>query len=215
MAELIAGNKEFEELSCTLSRNWWAFVLRGLIALLIAVLAFMMPAEYLLALTLLFGGFSFVDGLFGLISAVRNIRKGERWGWLAFSGLLGIATGGVVVVFPFAATLVLGIFLWSSIAFWSFFSGILEILAAIRLRKEIEGEFWLVLSGLVSVLLGGLVIWLLLTKPAETFLALGWLLGGYAAIFGVILIMLGLKLRTASRGKGSLAGAPNNAPAEA
>lgn len=156
-----------------------------------------MPAESLLALTLVFGAFSFVDGVFGLVSAVRNIRKRERWGWLASSGILGILTGIVVVVSPFIATLVLATFLWTSIAFWSLFSGVFEIIAAIRLRKEIKGELWLVLSGILSVALGTVVFVLLLTRPLETFLALGWLLGIYALIFGVILIVLGLRLRKA------------------
>ena len=180
---------------CTLSRNWWAFVLRGVLALVIAVLAFIMPAESLLALTLVFGAFSFADGLFGMVAAIRNIRKGERWGWLLFSGILGCATGVVVVVSPFVATLVLATFPWVSIAFWSVFSGVMEVVSAIRLRKEIKGEIWLILSGLISVALGVVVTWMLLTRPLETFLALGWLLGFYATFFGTMMILLGLRLR--------------------
>ena len=183
---------------CSLSRNWWAFVLRGVLALIIAVLAFVMPAEALLALTLVFGAFAFADGVFGLVAAIRNIRKGERWGWLMFSGILGIATGVVVVVSPFVATLVLATFLWASIAFWSVFSGVLEIVAAIRLRKEIKGEIWLILSGLLSVTLGVFVTWMLLTRPLESFLALGWLLGFYAAFFGAMMLLLGLRLSRAN-----------------
>jgi uncharacterized membrane protein HdeD (DUF308 family) len=137
--------------------------------------------------------------VFGLVAGIRNIRKGERWGWLMFSGLLGIATGVVVVVSPFVATLVLATFLWASIAFWSVFSGVLEIAAAIRLRKEIKGEVWLILSGLISVVLGIIVTWMLLTRPLESFLALGWLLGFYAALFGAMMILLGLRLRAQIR----------------
>jgi uncharacterized membrane protein HdeD (DUF308 family) len=186
------------DLTCSLSRNWWAFVLRGVVALIIAVLAFMMPAESLLALTLVFGAFAFADGVFGLVAAIQNIRKGDKWGWLMFSGILGIATGVIVVVSPFAATLVLAIFLWTSIAVWSIFSGVLEIMAAIRLRKEIKGEIWLGLSGLISVVLGIIVTWMLLTRPLESFLALGWLLGFYAAFFGAMMLLLGLRLRRAN-----------------
>ena len=192
-----------QDMLCSLSGNWWLFVLRGVLALVIAVLAFLMPAESLLALTLVFGAFAFVDGVVGLVAAVRNIRAGDRWGWLMFSGILGIATGVVVVFSPFAATLVLATFLWASIAFWSVFSGALEIAAAIRLRKEIEGEIWLILSGLVSVVLGVVVTWMLLTRPVESFLALGWLIGFYAAVFGVMMILLGLRLRKADRSDGA------------
>ena len=189
---------KMQDMLCSLSRNWWAFVLRGVLALIIAVLAFVMPAASLLALTLVFGAFAFADGVFGLVAAIRNIRKGERWGWLMFSGILGIATGVVVVVSPFVATLVLATFLWASIAFWSVFSGVLEIVAAIRLRKEIKGEIWLILSGLLSVTLGVFVTWMLLTRPLESFLALGWLLGFYAAFFGAMMLLLGLRLRRAN-----------------
>ncbi|PVA05661.1 HdeD family acid-resistance protein [Thalassorhabdomicrobium marinisediminis] len=187
-----------EEFLCSLSENWWAFVLRGVLALVIAVLAWLMPAEAILALTLVFGAFAFADGVFGLIAAVRHMRREERWGWLAFSGVLGILTGLVVLVAPFVATFVLAVFLWASIAFWSVFSGLFELVTAIRLRKEIEGEIWLGLSGIVSILLGALIVWFLTTSPAETLLALGWLLAIYAAIFGVTMILLGLKLRKAN-----------------
>ena len=193
------ASNSIQDMLFTLSRNWWLFGLRGVLALMIAGLAFLMPAESLLALTLVFGAFSFADGLFGLVAAIRNIRKGERWGWLMFSGLLGIATGVVVVVSPFVATLVLATFLWASIAFWSVFSGVLEIAAAIRLRKEIKGEVWLILSGLISVVLGIIVTWMLLTRPLESFLALGWLLGFYAALFGAMMILLGLRLQRANQ----------------
>ncbi|HEY9040142.1 MAG TPA: HdeD family acid-resistance protein [Roseovarius sp.] len=185
---------------CSLSKNWWAFVLRGVLALIIAVLAWFMPAEAILALTLVFGAFVFADGVFGLVAAVRQVRKGERWGWLAFSGALGILTGLVVLVSPFVATFVLAVFLWASIAFWAIFSGVFEIITAVRLRAEIEGEVWLGLSGIVSVVLGVFVIWFLLTSPAESLLALGWLLAIYAAIFGVTMILLGLKLRNSDGG---------------
>lgn len=183
------------DMICSLSRNWWAFVLRGVVALIIAVLAWLMPAGAVLALTLVFGAFAFADGIFGLISAVRNMCKGERWGWLALGGVLGILTGLVVLVAPLVATIGLAVFLWVSIAFWSIASGILQIATAIRLRQQIEGEFWLGLGGALSVLLGIVVLWFLMTRPVESLLALGWLLGIYAAIFGLAMILLGLKLR--------------------
>ncbi|KNG95038.1 HdeD family acid-resistance protein [Pseudaestuariivita atlantica] len=192
-------------IACTLSRNWWAFVLRGVVALIIAVLAFLMPAGAVLTLTILFGAFAFADGVFGLISAVRNIRQGERWGWLAASGVLGVLTGIIVIVAPMVATLVLAAFLWASIAFWSVVSGMFEIATAIRLRKEIEGEVWLGLSGVLSVLFGVAVVWLLMLRPAESLLALGWLLGLYAAIFGIVMLVLGLKLRRSEAASGEQA----------
>ena len=180
---------------CTLSKNWWLFVLRGLLALVLAVLAFLMPTEALFALTLVYGAFSLVDGAFSLVAAVRKIRRGRRWGWLAFRGVVGVIAGIFVLVVPFVATWVLAVFLWSSIAVWSALVGALELATAWRLRKEIRGEIWLMASGLLSVVLSGVVVWLLWTRPIESFISLGWLLGGFAAFLGVFLIMLGIRLR--------------------
>lgn len=189
----------------SLSKNWKAFLWRGLIACLFAVLAWLMPEGAVLALTIVFGAFSFVDGVFALWSGYKNMRRGESWGWLIFGGVLGIATGLIVLVAPLLATIVLATFLWASIAFWSAFSGIAEIVTAIRLRKEIEGEIWLVLSGLVSVALSMAVTWMLLTRPVESFLALGWLLSFYAAFFGVMMVLLSLRLRKANISNGPTA----------
>ena len=161
-------------------------------------LNFLYAAEAVLTLTIVFGAYSFADGVLGLWSGYKNMRQGESWGWLIFSGLLGIATGLIVLVSPFVATLVLTVFLWTMVAFWSITSGVMEIVAAFRLRKEIEGEWLLVLSGVISILLGAAVTWVLFTTPAGSVLALGWLLGVYAAIFGVTMILLALKLRKVS-----------------
>lgn len=196
-----------DKIMCSLAPNWWTFMLRGALALIIAVLALAMPSEAVLALTLVFGAFSFADGIFGLWSGIRNIRKGERWGWLVVSGILGIATGLIVLILPFVATFVVAVFLWIMIAFWSIASGIFEIAAAIRLRREIKGEWLLMLSGLISVVLGVAVTWFLLTNPVASLLALGWLLGLYAAIFGVTLLLFGWKLRRLDR-QGSSDGEP-------
>ena len=92
---------------CSLSQNWWLFVLRGVLALIFAALAFWMPQSALLAMTIMFGAFSLVNGAFNLFAAVRHIQKKERWGWLLFSGIVGILTGVVVLVAPWVATIVL------------------------------------------------------------------------------------------------------------
>ena len=148
---------------CSLSQNWWLFVLRGVLALIFAALAFWMPQSALLAMTIMFGAFSLVNGAFNLFAAVRHIQKKERWGWLLFSGIVGILTGVVVLVAPWVATIVLASFLWASVGFWAIFTGVLEISAAVRLRREIKGEIWLALSGLLSIILGAIVLWIFFT----------------------------------------------------
>lgn len=195
MSDGFPNNVDSRSPFCSLAPNWKMFVLRGVIALGIGVLAWLLPGEAVMALTLVFGAFSFVDGIFALWAGVTNLRAGERWGWLIASGLLGIATGVVVVLSPLVATLVMAVFLWSMVSFWAVVTGAAQIAAAIRLRKEIEGEWVLGLSGLISVLLGAAVLWFMLTAPEGGILALGWMLGLYAVLFGILMILLGLKLK--------------------
>ena len=185
---------------CSLTENWWIFALRGVLTLIFAALAFWMPQSALLAMTLVFGAFSLVNGAFNLVAAVRHIQKKERWGWLLFSGIVGILTGVVVLVAPWVATMVMASFLWASVGFWAIFTGVLEISAAVRLRQEIKGEIWLAFSGLLSIVLGAIVLWIFFSRPVESFLAAGWLLGFYAAVYGVTLLFLSWRLRKTRQG---------------
>ncbi len=185
---------------CSLTENWWIFALRGVLALIFAALAFWMPQSALLAMTLVFGAFSLVNGAFNLVAAVRHIQKKEHWGWLLFSGIVGILTGVVVLVAPWVATMVMASFLWASVGFWAIFTGVLEISAAVRLRQEIKGEIWLAFSGLLSIVLGAIVLWVFFSRPVESFLAAGWLLGFYAAVYGVTLLFLSWRLRKTRQG---------------
>jgi uncharacterized membrane protein HdeD (DUF308 family) len=113
----------------------------------------------------------------------------------ALKQVVGIITGVVVLVVPFVATWVLAIFLWVSIAVWAALVGGLELATAWRLHKEIHGEIWLMLSGLLCIVLSGIVVWFLFTRPAETFLVMGGVMGAYATFLGVFLILLGIRLR--------------------
>ena len=185
---------------CSLTENWWIIALRGVLALIFAALAFWMPQSALLAMTLVFGAFSLVNGAFNLFAAVRHIQKKEHWGWLLFSGIVGILTGVVVLVAPWVATMVMASFLWASVGFWAIFTGVLEISAAVRLRQEIKGEIWLALSGLLSIILGAIVLWIFFSRPVESFLAAGWLLSFYAAVYGVTLLFLSWRLRKTRQG---------------
>ncbi|HAV7783106.1 TPA: heat resistance membrane protein HdeD-GI [Escherichia coli] len=185
---------------CSLTENWWIIALRGVLALIFAALAFWMPQSALLAMTLVFGAFSLVNGAFNLVAAVRHIQKKEHWGWLLFSGIVGILTGVVVLVAPWVATMVMASFLWASVGFWAIFTGVLEISAAVRLRQEIKGEIWLAFSGLLSIILGAIVLWIFFTRPVESFLAAGWLLSFYAAVYGVTLLFLSWRLRKTRQG---------------
>ncbi|HMD82141.1 MAG TPA: HdeD family acid-resistance protein [Anaerolineales bacterium] len=174
-----------------LAQNWWTLALRGLAAVIFGILAYIWPDITFTVLVLLFGAYALWDGVFALIGAFRT--QGERRWMLVLEGLVGIAAGLVTFFWPGAATLAI----LTIIAAWAIITGIFEIIAAIRLREEIEGEWFLLLSGLLSVLFGiALAIW-----PAAGLVAVTWMIGAYAIIFGILLIGLGFRLRNWS-GKG-------------
>lgn len=172
----------------TLSRNWWAVLLRGVAGVLFGVATFLAPDISLAALVLLFGAYAFVDGVFGIASAVRRRDTSDNWWLLLLEGLVGVAVGVLTVVWPGITALAL-LFL---IATWALITGALELGAAIRLRKAINNEWLLALSGLASIVFGAL----LLLFPAAGALAVVLWIGAYALIIGVLLIALGIRLHS-------------------
>ncbi len=190
--------------SCSLTRNWWVFAVRGVLALVFAGLALAVPGSALFALTIVFGAFAFADGLFSLIAAWRRMREGERWGALALSGVVGLGAGIVVLVWPLVATIALALLFWWSLVLWALATGLFELVAAIRLRREITGEIWLGLSGALSVIFGAVLIWLLFTRPLATLISLGWVIAFYAALSGAVQVLLALRLRQIARAGGTV-----------
>jgi uncharacterized membrane protein HdeD (DUF308 family) len=173
-----------------LTRNWWAVALRGVIAILFGVVALAWPGLTLEILVLFFGAYALVDGIFAIIAAFTNRSGHDKWWVLLLEGLMGIAAGIITLFRPGLATLAL-VYV---ISFWAVVTGILEIVAAVQLRKEIQGEWMLALSGIVSLLLGVS----LFLFPAAGALTLTWLIGAYAILFGAM--WLGLSLRVHKRG---------------
>jgi len=168
-----------------LARNWWLLLLRGVLAIAFAIAAFLLPGIALFALILTFGVWAALDGAFALIAAFGpNVH--HRW-VLVLEGIVGLAAGFVAFRYPGLT----GITLLLLIAWWAIVTGVLEIVAAIQLRKQIDDEWWLVLAGAASILFGIL----LLVNPGPGALAVLWIIGFYALLFGVTLIMLSFRLR--------------------
>ena len=171
----------------SLSQNWWLVVLRGVLAILFGILAFVWPAITWLTLIVMFGVYAIVDGIIAIVTGFSRTRESSRWWMFLLEGLLGIVAGIVALIWPGLASLVL-IYM---IASWAVVTGILEIAAAIRLRNEITNEWMLGLGGLVSIILG-VVLFL---EPVAGGLAIIWTIAAYALIFGVLLVILGFRLR--------------------
>jgi uncharacterized membrane protein HdeD (DUF308 family) len=169
-----------------LAKNWWLEVLRGVAAVIFGILAFVWPGLTLLTLVLFWGAYALVDGVLAIVAAIKGGNPMPRW-WLAIVGLAGIVAGVLTFLVPGITALVLLIF----IAVWAIVLGVMEIYGAIRLRKEIEGEWLLILNGALSVLFGLILLW----RPGVGALAVVWIIGAYAIILGIIYIAFGVKLR--------------------
>jgi uncharacterized membrane protein HdeD (DUF308 family) len=170
-----------------LSRYWWMTLLRGVVWLLFGIAIFAQPGISLVSLTLTFGFFALADGAGSVATAIGGRKEHEDWWVLLLMGLVGIGVG--VLTFMRPDVTALGLLFY--IAIWAIATGLLAIVAAIRLRKEIEGEFWLGLSGLASLFFGVA----LMARPDAGALAVLWLIGGYAMAFGALLIVLALETR--------------------
>ena len=174
----------------TLARNWWVVLLRGLAAIAFGIITFVAPGISLAALVLLFGAYAFADGVLALVSAFQR-RRSEAM--LFLQGIAGIAAGVLTVLWPGVTAFVL----LCLIAAWALVTGGFEIAAAIRLRKAIDDEWLLILSGLASVALGVLLV----LFPGPGALALVLWVGAYALVTGVLLVALSLRLRSLRHGR--------------
>jgi len=179
----------------TLTRYWWVVALRGALAVLFGVTALVWPGITLFALVLLFGVYSLVDGVFTLAAALgwRDRGATDTGGriWLFVQGVAGIIIGVLAFVWPGITALAL---LWL-IGIWAIVIGVLEVIAAVRLRRELRREWLLGLSGAATALFGILLI----AWPAAGVLTLIALIGISAVVFGVALLAFAVRLRRQQR----------------
>ncbi len=169
-----------------LARHWWVIALRGVAAVLFGVLAFVWPGMTLAVLVLLFGAYALVDGVLAIVVAVRG-GTDHRLA-MGLEGVVSELAGLAAFVFPGLTALVL----LYIIAFWAILTGVLEVVAAIRLRRAITNEWGLIIGGVLSVLFGIVLI----AAPGAGALAVVFLIGAYAVLFGVTLLMLSWGLRS-------------------
>ncbi|MBK1866432.1 HdeD family acid-resistance protein [Aestuariivirga sp. YIM B02566] len=169
-----------------LARNWWLLLLRGIAAILFGLLAFAWPGITLISLVILYGFYALFDGLFAILAAIKGGNAESRW-WLILIGILGVAAGLLTFFWTGITALVLTMFIGA----WALIHGIFEIIGAIKIRKEIDNEWWLILSGALSVLFGLAI----LIMPGAGALALIWVIGAYAIVFGGMLVGFAFRLK--------------------
>ena len=174
-------------MTATLARNWWAMALRGLCALLFGAAIFVWPGISLFTLVLMFGVYTLLDGVCTMVSTVRSDKRERRWWLFLLQGIAGIIVGIMAFIWPGITALAL----LYIIAAWAIVTGIFEVVAAVQLRKEIEGEWLLGLSGIASVVFGALLVGF----PGAGALAVLWIIGAYSILFGILLMILAFRLR--------------------
>lgn len=175
-----------DAMSKVLAKNWGWVLLRGILGIIVGVIAFTSPLATIGALVLVFAVYSASDGVLAIVSAVRAARAGERWIWFVLEGLIDIAAAVVALSMPLIAVKVF-VFV---VSFWAIFSGVAMIVAAFKLEKT-HGRLWLILGGALSIVWGVL----LLMQPVIGVLVMTYWFGAYAFMFGIVLIALAFQLR--------------------
>jgi uncharacterized membrane protein HdeD (DUF308 family) len=186
----------------TFASNWWLFVLRGVAAVVFGVVSLALPGVSLTALAIVFGIYALVDGVGSIVSAFRHRDDGGHRALHALEGIVAIVAGVISLLLPQVTALALVVLL----GIWAIATGAAEVSAAIRLRREITGEWLLGATGVVSIATG----FLILLWPNAGAVAIAWLIGVYAIVFGIALIWIGVRLRRMLPAP-RVAGAPTSA----
>lgn len=168
-----------------LAKNWWLVLLRGVLAIVFGVIAFTQPAATAAALAIIFGAYAIVDGIAEIVSAIRG--DSDRRVWYIVAGVLSVVAGVIAFALPIFTFLTF-VYL---IAAWAIVTGVMEIIAGVRLRDEIDNEVWLWIGGALSVLFGVLVF----LNPLVGGLSIIFLIGAYAVVYGIVLILLSFRVR--------------------
>jgi uncharacterized membrane protein HdeD (DUF308 family) len=167
---------------------WWLVLLRGILAILFGLFALFAPGTALLALVFVFGAYAILDGVTALALGIRNRKEDPHWVWHLVQGVVSVLAGVIAFVWPGVTVLAI-LFV---IAFWSIVGGIAEIVESFMMRKRGgDGWGWVLAAGIVSVLFGIV----LLVSPGAALITLLWLVGVWAIVFGVIIIVWAVRLR--------------------
>lgn len=171
-----------------LSQNWWILALRGVVLIILGILAFRWPSATALAFVYLLAAFAFIEGIFALVGAFGYGLSGSSRFLLVLIGLLGLAVGVAAVIYPGIAAVTVVLL----VAWWAILTGVMSIVVAIEMRKVIPNDWVWVLSGILAVVFGILLIY----RPWAGVLTLTWLFGFYALLYGILMIALAFRVKS-------------------
>jgi uncharacterized membrane protein HdeD (DUF308 family) len=174
-----------------ISKNWWVFLIRGILAILFGLVLLMRPGAAMTFLVRLFGIFAFVEGIFAVIAAFAGKNSSSNWWAVLIQGLAGLVIG----IWMFTNPLMSAVVFVRLLGLWAIIVGLFRIVGAVRLRSEVPGEWMHVVGGIITVLLGIVVM----AWPAGGVLAFAWLIGIFALLMGAFLIGVAVNLRNAGK----------------
>jgi len=175
------------EIPHRLAEHWWAFALRGVVAIVIGIIAFAVPGITLAILLGLFAAYMAIDGVLAIVAAVRAMRAHTSFWPLLFEGIADLAAAAIALAWP-GITLLALVYLAGA---WAIVSGIFLIVGAARVHEVVHGRWLLILSGVFSTIWGVL----LFAWPVAGLLVMTWWIGAYAIVFGVMLVAMAVRLR--------------------
>lgn len=170
-----------------MTSNWWALALRGAVSILLGLVAITMPGLTIAAIVTVFGVYAIIEGVLAIMASIRGIREHDRWGWMMVEGVVGICAGLIAFFMPGVGALAI---IWL-IAAWAVLTGALEIAAGFRLRKIIEGEWLLILTGVLAIVLGFFMV----SRPGMGVVLLTTWLGVWAILSGITLMVLAFRIK--------------------
>lgn len=171
-----------------ISRKWWTWILRGVLAVLAGVVALIWPNISIQAILILLGIYLIADGLLTAAVSILHRRQAANWWFFLAEGVMGLVIGFFALVFPH----IMAVAVVYLVAFWALVTGILEILAAVQLRRQMAGEWLLLLAGILSLIIG--IVFIVL--PHAGIVLIVWLLAFYLILFGVLMTVLGIRMRS-------------------
>lgn len=180
-------NRSMESTLAAISDKWWLWLVRGILAIILGIIALAQPGAALVGLTIWLGAYFLVDGVVSLFHGFGEQPEGRsRWPLIIW-GVIGILAGLTIFTNPFGSVLTLGVI----IGIWAIIFGVMEVVNGIRMREVIDNEFWLILGGIASVIFGILM----LTNVLAGLLAVAWVIGIWALVVGVTLVLLSFRIK--------------------
>ncbi len=172
-------------------KHWWQILVRGIIALIFGIVVLAWPTAAIIIFAILFGAFVFVDGIFTLVAAINYKSGGGRRVWLYVSAIAGIIVGLIIFFLPVVAIPLLILLLVYLIAAWALITGVMELVYAFQANQDTTIRWLFAVSGILSIILGILMF----VKPLTGALVIAIVVGAYAVLAGILLIVLSFRLR--------------------